>query len=169
MSTMRRWELLTELCACTSHGTCPMNHRARDAPATSTRTRGRPVPVAAAHQRSDRARQMARGTNHPDAPKKPHTRQHPPNAPTAAKKNTDKQLSNPLLPSSPEKQNTNKQLTGKTQPKKSKKVATKSFEPKKAKKNTWQKRRFKEGFRVRIRNIQNIALFVKKNTVATLG
>ena len=55
-------------CACTLHGTCPVDHRARNCPATSRRTRGRPVPVAAAHQHTRPRTTDGKRTNHPDAP-----------------------------------------------------------------------------------------------------
>ena len=66
VSTMRRREVLPSR-VCTSHGTCPMDHRARNALATSRRTRGHPVPVAAAHQRTTPRTTHGRRTNHPDA------------------------------------------------------------------------------------------------------
>ena len=52
----------------TQHSTCLMDYRTRSALATSRRTRGRPVSVAACANATNGARQMAGGQNHPDAP-----------------------------------------------------------------------------------------------------
>ena len=54
--------------ACKSHGTCPMDHRARHAPATSRRKRSRFVPVAAARQRTRQRTTSDKMANHLDAP-----------------------------------------------------------------------------------------------------
>ena len=68
-----------------------MDYRARNDPATSRRTRGRSVPVAAAHQRTRPRTTNGKRTNHSDATRNDTNGNTHPTPP--AKRNTDKQHS----------------------------------------------------------------------------
>ena len=148
--------------ACTLHCTCSMDHRVRNATASSRRTRGRPVPVAAAHQRTRLHTTNCKRTSHPDATRNdtngnthPTPRPRQKRAPTSNFRTT-----------SPDKQNQTKTALGQP-PRKMKSSNKSSFESEKIQSSKKVPNKFIAGYHVRKSSNPSPKEAYRKHKVAT--